>query len=70
MKAKEKQELQSKTIPELTLALGVARKNLFALKLEFVRMKLKNTRALWQKRKEIALLETFLTQKKLLEVKK
>lgn len=54
MKSKDKKELKTKTIQELKSMLKDARDMLFSLKLEKEQSKLKNLRAIFHKRKEIA----------------
>lgn len=63
MKAKDKKELPTKTIAELRTALQDARKILFDLRMATVQQKLKNTRSLFVKRKEIATILTVLREK-------
>jgi len=63
MKTQTKKELQTKTKNELQKLVQEAREELLKLKLDLSQNKLHNTRALFVKRKEIAVLETFLNLK-------
>lgn len=65
MKTKEKKELREKTIPELKTALREAREEIFSLKLQKAQKKLKNVRLLFEKRKDIARIQTILREKEL-----
>lgn len=65
MKTKEKKQLFEKDIKELRVALKEAREKLFSFKLEKMQMKLKNTRAIFLKRKEIAQILTALREKEM-----
>lgn len=67
MKTKIKKELFAKTIPELKTMLKEKRDELFSLNQELSRKKLKNTRLVFWKRKEIAVILTILKEKELFE---
>lgn len=67
MKTKEKKELFAKTIPELKNLLKEKRNELFLQKQELVQKKLKNTKSVFWKRKEIARILTILKEKELFE---
>ena len=58
MKTKDKKQIKEKSLEELKASLKDARKTLFSLKLEKAQNKLKNTRSIFLKRKEIALILT------------
>ncbi len=64
MKTKEMKELHSKTVDELKKLLKDVSIALATLKLDHQQNKLKNTRDLFNKRKEIAVLQTILQIKK------
>lgn len=63
MKTKDKKELFSKNIEELKNLLKSAQDVLFQLKLEKSQNKLKNTRSIFWKRKEIANILTVVREK-------
>ena len=63
MKTKEKKELHGKKIAELRALLKTMREELFSLKLEYNRRKLKNTSSILHKRKDIATIQTILEEK-------
>jgi ribosomal protein L29 len=65
MKSKDKKELFTKSEKELRKALKEARAALFNLNLDNRQNKLKNTRQLFWKRKEIALILTALKEKEI-----
>jgi ribosomal protein L29 len=65
MKTKEKKELFGKTETELRKALKEAKGALLDLMLDLGQNKLKNTRLIFWKRKEIALIKTALREKEL-----
>jgi ribosomal protein L29 len=65
MKTKDKKELFTKSEKELRKALKEAREALFNLNLDNRQNKLKNTRQLFWKRKEIALILTALKEKEI-----
>lgn len=65
MKAKEKKNIKEKSLEELKALLNEARKALFQLKLEKSQNKLKNTRSIFLKRKEIARILTEINWKEL-----
>lgn len=63
MKTKDKKELFTKNIEELKNLLKSAQDVLFQLKLEKAQNKLKNTRSIFWKRKEIANILTVVREK-------
>lgn len=63
MKTQEKKELQTKTSQELRKLLKDAEDMLLSLKLDKEQARLKDTRSLFWKRKEIAVLKTFMKAK-------
>lgn len=63
MRKKDIQEAQNKTVDELQKLLKEAKDMLLSLKLTHEQNKLKNTSSLSLKRKEIAVLKTFLRAK-------
>lgn len=63
MKIKDKKDLFTKSATELTKKLKDTRDELFNLKLDLSQNKLKNTKLLTLKRKEIALILTALKEK-------
>jgi large subunit ribosomal protein L29 len=65
MKIKEIKQLKEKSIQDLKTALREARAELFNLKLEKAQNKLKNTRSLFNKRKDIARFLTELRRREL-----
>jgi ribosomal protein L29 len=65
MKTKEKKELFTKSEKELRKTLKEAREALFNLNLDNRQNKLKNTRQLFWKRKEIAFILTALKEKEI-----
>lgn len=67
MKSKEKKELFTKTDKELKKMLKEARDALFGLNLDIKQNKLKNTRSIFWKKKEVALILTALREKELLQ---
>jgi len=67
MKTKEKKELFTKTIQELKNLLKEKRNELFSLRQELAQKKLKNTKSVFWKRKEIARILTILKEKELSE---
>lgn len=67
MKLKEKQTFRVNTLTELKNLFDKARNELFLLKLDKVQNKLKNTRSLFLKRKEIAFILTLIREKELAE---
>lgn len=68
MKTKDKKELHTKSTKELKNLITEAKKTLAELKLESTQNKLKNTRSLTLKRKEIAQMLTIVRMKELAEV--
>jgi len=65
MKTKDKKELFTRSEKELRKALKEAKETLFNLNLDNKQNKLKNTRQLFWKRKEIALILTALKEKEI-----
>ncbi len=65
MKTKDRKEIFTKTDKELIKALKEAKDALFNFNLELKQNKLKNTRQIFWKKKEIAWIKTALTEKKL-----
>jgi ribosomal protein L29 len=65
MKSKDKKELFTKSEKELRKALKEARESLFNLNLDNRQNKLKNTRQIFWKKKEIALILTALKEKEI-----
>lgn len=70
MKKKEKEELHTKEIQELVVLLKEARQVLSSLMQEVAQHKLKNTRSVFLRRKEIAVIETMLRMKEFEHAKK
>lgn len=66
MKTKQKKDLHSKTIQEITTLIKQAKNELFSLQMEKAKNKLKNTQAIFTKRKEIAIMATLLRGKEIL----
>ncbi|OGH13757.1 MAG: 50S ribosomal protein L29 [Candidatus Levybacteria bacterium RIFCSPHIGHO2_01_FULL_38_26] len=60
MKTKDKKALHGKTLQELNAQLLEARNELHSLKLDKSLIKLKNTRSIFEKRKEIAQILTII----------
>jgi large subunit ribosomal protein L29 len=67
MKKKEKKEFFAKTIQELRKLLEEKKEELFQLSQELAQGKLKNTRSVFHKKKDIARILTILREKELLE---
>lgn len=65
MKIKQRKELHQKTMDELKTALKEARGKLFDLKLERAQKKLKNTRSIFETRKNIARIATIVKGKEM-----
>jgi|WetSurMetagenome_2_1015567.scaffolds.fasta_scaffold633576_3 ribosomal protein L29 len=65
MKLKDKKEIFTKPEKELKKLLSEAREELFKLNMELSQRKLKNTRQIFWKKKQIAMILTALTQAKL-----
>lgn len=63
MKLRDKKELHTRTVGELKKLIKDAEATLVSLKLEKEQYTLKNTRGLFNKRKEIAVLKTILANK-------
>lgn len=63
MKTKAKKDLFEKSLEELKNQLDEKKKELFLAKLEHARKKLKNTRSIFSKRKEIATILTFIRRR-------
>lgn len=64
MKTRDKKDLHTRSIPELTKLLEEANAALFSIQLEKEQNLLKNTRSIFLKRKEIAAIKTVLRMKK------
>ena len=69
MKTKTRNELHAKTIAELKTSLNEAKDAVVSLLLEKMHNKLKNTRSIFLKRKEIAILSTIIKEKELNDAK-
>ena len=69
MKTKEKKDLRTKSIVELRTMLKNAKNAIFTAKLEKSQNKLKNTRSLFLKRKEIAQILTIMKEKEIKNAK-
>lgn len=67
MKTKDKKELHTKTKNELLKILKDAQETLLKLSLDKAQNKLKNTRALFNTRQKIAILQTILREKELIK---
>ncbi|MBI2032081.1 MAG: 50S ribosomal protein L29 [Candidatus Levybacteria bacterium] len=67
MKTKEKKEVFSKDIKELKNRLKEAREQLFEMRMDFSQNKLKNSRQLFFKRREIAQIMTVIREKELVK---
>jgi len=65
MKSKDKKDLFTKSEKELKKTLKEAKETLFNLGIDLKQNKLKNTRQIFWKRKEIALILTALKEKEL-----
>ncbi|MBI2031432.1 MAG: 50S ribosomal protein L29 [Candidatus Levybacteria bacterium] len=65
MKIKDKKTFSAKTASELKTLLIEKRDELFLLKQELIQKKLKNTRSVFWKKKEIAIILTLLKEKEL-----
>lgn len=65
MKQKQRKEIFSKSTDELKALVKEAKKTLGQMKLDLAQFKLKNTRSVFNKRKEIALIQTALRGKEL-----
>lgn len=66
MKKDKKIELAGKKTDELLKLLHDAKNTLFSMRLDHVQQKLKNTRSLFHKRKEIARIITKMREKELI----
>lgn len=69
MKRADKQTIQTKSVKELTKQIAEMKKTLVQLKFDHVQNKLKNTRSIFNTRKEIAVMQSLLHEKVKLEVK-
>ena len=69
MKTREKKDLHNKTIVELNSLLLETKKTVHSAMLEKIENKLKNTRLIFLKRREIAQILTVLKEKELAEKK-
>lgn len=63
MKTKQKKELHTKTVDELTTMIKDMNKELYRSHLDHKEGKLKDTRSLYQKRKAIAVVQTIVREK-------
>ena len=63
MKAKDKKAMREKTLGELRTRLAEVREALYLLRLDKSLSKLKNTRSILQKRKEVAQILTIIKEK-------
>lgn len=66
MKLKDRKQIFEKTEKELIKSLSLAKEELFKLNMELAQRKLKNTRQIFWKKKEIAYVLTALREKQLL----
>ncbi len=69
MKSKDRKDYFTKSETELRKLLAEAREALFNLKMDLSQNKLKNTRSIFWKRKEISLILTSLKEKELSNAK-
>jgi ribosomal protein L29 len=69
MKSKDRKDYFTKSETELKKLLSEAREALFNLKMDLSQNKLKNTRSIFWKRKEISLILTSLKEKELSNAK-
>lgn len=67
MKSKEKKLLREKSLNELKSMVKSAKNTIFTSKLDKVQNKLKNTKSIFMKRKEVALMLTIIREKELFE---
>ena len=65
MKLKDKKEIFTKSEKELKKTLSEAKEELFKLNMDLSQKKLKNTRQIFWKKKQIAMILTALNEKKL-----
>ena len=65
MKLKDKKEIFTKSEKELMKTLSEAKEELFKLNMDLSQKKLKNTRQIFWKKKQIAMILTALNEKKL-----
>lgn len=65
MKTRDKKQIKEKSLDELKTSLKEAKGILFSLKLEKSQNKLKNTRSIFLKRKEIAVILTELREREI-----
>lgn len=70
MKTKPKKELIQKSSIELNNLLTQEKEQLFKLKLDLTMKKIKNVHSVLAKRKDIAFIQTLISEKKLLEAVK
>ena len=68
MKSKDKKELKTRSSKELKSMLISEKAELFTLKMDLSRNKLKNTSLISQKRKNIAQIQTALSEQALLNI--
>lgn len=69
MKTKDKKILAQKTLQELKKDLVLAQEDLYLLRLDKSMMKLKNTRSVFEKRKQIARILSFIKEKEMQNAK-
>ena len=67
MKTQFKKDLQTKSVDELKKLIGEAVLHVATLKLDHQQNKLKNTRDIFNKGKEVAIMKSFLQVKKTIE---
>lgn len=65
MKTNDKKQLHDKSVPELTAMVTDLRAALSTLHLERAQRMLKNSRSIFEKRKDIAVISTILREKEL-----
>lgn len=63
MKTNDKKELRTKTVAEIKKLLKEAHEAVMQLKLDHQQIKLTNTRSIFNKRQEVAVLSTILKEK-------
>jgi len=69
MKTKDKKAMRGKILGELKTQFAEARETLYLLRLDKSLMKLKNTRSIFEKRKDVAQILTIIKEKELQNVK-
>lgn len=68
MKRKQKEEIRAKTAEELAVEIKKKEEEIFKMRLEIKMGRAKNTSELKRKKDELAVLETFLQEKRLSQV--